>query len=133
MPVTSSNHKMQMTATLISARLLQLLSYHRHGKQPSHNSRVLMGGGTGERRGWLTYLLHSATKPAGCLAVYRTSLTQESGLNVLFQELAICFYVAAKVAVSKCLENSTSLFSNPRSHYLDLLPEKELCLEERLE
>lgn len=74
---TTSNHKMQMMETFISARLLQLPAYHKHGKQPSHSSRIHVGGSTGERRGWLTHLLHSTTEAAGCLTVSRVSLTQE--------------------------------------------------------
>lgn len=38
-----------------------------------------------------------------------------------------------KGAVRKHLETIPPLVPSPRSHYLDLLPEKELCLEERLE
>lgn len=63
----NSFQKMQMMGMFID---------HRHGKEPSHNSPALVGGSTGERRGWLTDLLHPATT---------ASLTQRSACSGLFQ------------------------------------------------
>lgn len=57
--------------------MMGMLNHHRHGKEPSHNSTAPMGGSTGERRGWLTDLLHPAAA---------ASLAQPSAWNGFFQQ-----------------------------------------------